>query len=159
MGRNGHQKLAARAKHPTYLSESGEIVVEMLDNIERGHKVKRRIGEWELLERAYLNIGQAALATVPHGFFIDVDPLGLPISRQVGQHRSGPASNVEDPPLLPVARAEVPVQDLQQDPPPADEPPVDVLHLTVFGVILPLQISKPDPLSRQGRGSGSGARK
>jgi len=30
---------------------------------------------------------------------------------------------------------------LQQDPPPADEPPVDVLDLTVFGVILSLQIS------------------
>jgi hypothetical protein len=113
MGRNGHQKLAAGAKHSADLSECPEIVVEMLDNIESGHKVKRRIGEWELLEGAYLNVGQAALATVAHGFFIDVDPLGLPISRQMGEHRSGPASDVEDPPLLPVARPQVPVQELQ----------------------------------------------
>ena len=35
--------------------------------------------------------------------------------------------------------AQVLVEDLEQDPSPADEPPVDVLDLAVLGVVLALQ--------------------
>ena len=51
-------------------------------------------------------------------------------------------------------RAQVAVQDLQQNPPPADEPPVDVLHPAVFRVVLALQISNPTP---EGSVDASGA--
>jgi hypothetical protein len=57
------------------------------------------------------------------------------------EHRSGPTTNVEDPPLVCGPLAKVSVEDLQQDPSPADEPPVDILHLAVLGVILALQVS------------------
>jgi hypothetical protein len=139
MRRNGHENLAARAQHPTHLSEGGSVVVEVFDDVKSSDEIEGAVLEWEGLSCAQLNIDQAALATVPHRLCIDVDALRLSIRGQVGQHRSSSAPHVEDPALVYMSAAYVPVQELQQDPPAADEPPVDILHLPVLAVVLSLQ--------------------
>jgi hypothetical protein len=63
-------------------------------------------------------------------------------TRQVGQHRSGPTTDIEDPASTGRARAEVPVEDREEDAPAADEPPVDILDPVVFPVELSLQVSR-----------------
>jgi hypothetical protein len=59
----------------------------------------------------------------------------------VAEHRPGAATDVEDAPPIGSVLAQVAVEDLEQDAPPADEPPVDVFDLAVLGVILALQVS------------------
>jgi hypothetical protein len=38
---------------------------------------------------------------------------------------------------------QIPVKNLEQDPSAADEPPVNVLDLTIFAVVLSLQATNP----------------
>ena len=113
----------------------------MLDNIESRHQVKGTVLEGQGLGSAETDICQATLAAVTNGLLIDVHALRLAVRGQVREHGPGPAADVKDPALVGTVLAEVPVEDLEQDAPPADEPPVDVLHLAVLGVVLPLQIS------------------
>lgn len=79
--------------------------------------------------------------TVPHRFFIDIDALSVSICGKVSQYGSGTTTNIEDPALICSALAYISAQDLEQDPSPAHEPPVDILHLAVLAVVLSLQIS------------------
>ena len=141
MGRHGDQHLAAGAQHPANLAQRRGVIVEVLDNIESRHQVKGAVLEGQGLGSAETDISQAPLAAVTNGLFIDVHALRLAVGGKVGEHGPGPAADVKDPAFVGTVLAEVPVEDLEQDAPPADEPPVDVLHLAVLGVVLPLQIS------------------
>jgi hypothetical protein len=77
---------------------------------------------------------------VADGFEVHVYAPSIAEPRQVGQHRSGSTTDVED--LASIGRAEVRVEDREEDAPAADEPPVDVLDPVVFPVELSLQISR-----------------
>jgi hypothetical protein len=138
-----HEKMAARAEHPAHLSKGRGVVIEVFDHVKSCDQVKRVLRKRQIGRLTQGNVDQASLAAVPHGFFVDVDALNLSKCGEVGQHRPGPATDVEDPTRS--ISAHVLVEDLQQNPSSPDEPPVDVLHLAVLGVILPLQVREPRP--------------
>jgi len=81
-----------------HLSEGRDIVVQVLEHIEGSNQINRAGGEGQFLCCAQTNIDQSTLVTIPNGFLIDVDALRFAICGEVGQHRSGSATNVEDPP-------------------------------------------------------------
>jgi hypothetical protein len=133
--------MPAGSKHPAHLAKRGDVVVKVFDHIKRRDQVKGPIPERQRRGLAQPNISQAALDAVPNRFFIDIHALRLSERGEMDEHRSGPTTNVEDPPLVCGPLTEVSVEDLQQDPSPAHEPPVDVFHPAVLGVVLALQIS------------------
>ena len=110
----------------------------MLDYIEGRDQIECVLLKWEAVGARLGDLTQSAVVAVADRFQVHVDALRISEARQVGQHRSGATADIEDP-AMGIARAQVPVEDREQDAPATDEPPVDVLHLVVFPVELSLQ--------------------
>jgi hypothetical protein len=109
----------------------------VLDDVEGSHQIECFLLKGQAVGARLRHLLQPAVVAVADGFQVHVDALRISESREVGQHGSG-ATAIEDP-AMGIARAEVPVEEREQDAPAADEPPVDVLHLVVLPVELSLQ--------------------
>ncbi len=110
----------------------------MLDDVKGRHQVECVLFKGQAVGARLRHLLQSPIVAVADRFQVHVDALRISESRKVGQHGSRATADVEDPAMA-IARAEVPVEDREQDAPTADEPPVDVLHLVVFTVELSLQ--------------------
>jgi hypothetical protein len=111
----------------------------MLDDVEGRHEVECFLFKRQAVGARLGHLLQPAVVAIANRFEVHIDTLRISVGRQVGQHRSCAAADIEDPAPVGSVRAEVPVEDREQDAPAADEPPVDVLHLVVLPVELSLQ--------------------
>src|SRR5438874_417937 len=100
MGRHGDQHLATRPQHAPNLAKGRGVVVQMLDDVKRSHKVEGGVSERERLGGAELDVRQTALAAVADRLLVDVDALRLAVRGQVGEHRPSPTTDVKDPSLV-----------------------------------------------------------
>jgi hypothetical protein len=114
----------------------------VLDHVEGRDQVEGILLERKAVGARLCHLLQPSVVAVADRFEVHVHAPRISESREVGQHRSGTTTDVEDLATVGRARAEVSVEDREQDAPAADEPPVDVLHPVVFPVELSLQISR-----------------
>src|SRR5438552_1186302 len=145
VGGHGDEHVAAGAQHAPRLAEGGGVVVQVLDHVECRHEIEAGILERKRRRLTQPNVLEAALAAVSDRLRVDVDAFGLAERRQVAEHRARPAAHVEDSPWPSAVVSDISIEDLDQDSPPADEPPVDVLDLAVLAVVLAFQSRISDP--------------
>jgi len=110
----------------------------VLDDVEGCDQIECLIFKRQAVGARLRHLLQSPIVAVSDRFQVHVDALRSSESREVGQHGSGAAADIEDP-AMGIARAEITLEDREQDASAADEPPVDVLHLVVFPVELSLQ--------------------
>ena len=96
VGRYGDDERAARTRDPPQLAQRAPVVRGVLDDVEAGDEVERRIGEGHALDCAAAR-RMAAEARRGHGAGVGVDPDHHPASAQVVEHASRSAARIEDP--------------------------------------------------------------
>ena len=154
-GRYRHQQEPAGPEQPDRLAEPPAVVVEVLEHVEREHRIDRRRRERQRLEVADDVLEPRHRTARVDGIRIDPDDAarGARDRPQPHQALGGAAADRGDPPGR--ALAELAAEHLHEDPLPASEPPVPLLEaavsLGVLAVHRPFRV-EPSPAGPGGRG-------
>jgi hypothetical protein len=110
----------ALGKHP-------DVVLDVLDRVEQRHGVDGAGGHGEVERRADLGVGKATRVAHVDQFLGHVDALHRAVARQRAEHPAGAAADVQQSQVAPPAQ--LAVQQVEEDAPPADEPEMGLLQL------------------------------
>jgi hypothetical protein len=90
------QKSAIRAKHSPHLFQTCDIVIQMLNDIQRGDQLERTIFKWQRLSDCLLNIFKAAGVTKSDCLRRNIYSGCLAKLREQLQVRASPAAHIQN---------------------------------------------------------------
>ncbi len=97
VGGHGDQQPAAGARHPPQLDERGDVVGDVLDHVQAGDEVKRRVLPGKLLQPADAHLAQAAPTGQLGRVGVELDPAHLAaVVDKLHQGAARAAAGVED---------------------------------------------------------------
>ena len=97
VGGDGDQQRAAGRDHAAQLAQRGEVVLEVLDHVERGGQLEGVGGERHLQDRAFDHLARAALARERDAGLRELDPGDRAVTGEVDHVAPRAAAGVEDP--------------------------------------------------------------
>src|SRR6185369_12078445 len=94
--RHKYQHTPAGPQHTPHLSESGKIVVHVLDYVECSYEIEGSVVVRKLFTCAKLHVLQSALATERQRVFRNIDTFCVAVFRKHQQICTRPAADVEN---------------------------------------------------------------
>jgi len=122
--RHKQQHAPAGSQHASHLFQSREIVVHVLNHVERRHQIERAVFVRKFLSRAEFYFIETTLATERECIFRNIDALRFAVLRKHQQIRARAAADVENPgPPIRHLTANI-CNKAGEDVAPADMPPM-----------------------------------
>ena len=129
---------------PAQLRDSPFVIIDMFNNVETGHNIERAVWVWKVFESsASQQPFFSHLAKFKRHRFV-VDAKSLPISGKMLQRDSRPAPRIEHS-MLHFRIIQKFGDQLKDDAPPGDEPPVVMLKSEILSVVVDVH---PDNIAR-----------
>src|ERR1700752_3190341 len=126
--RHKQQHSSTWTQNPSLLTEPGEIVVHVLNHIERGYQIECAVCVRKLFTRAESYFFESTLTTESKCIFRNINTLCLAILRQHHQVRTRSTTDVENP-RTPIGHLPANLfHESGEDLAPSDVPPMRLFH-------------------------------
>ena len=96
MRRGENEDATARLEHAAQLSQRADVVVEMLEDVERCHEVEGARRERQVHDICVAHVAEPSLATELQSLVGDVDAFGRAEAAKLLEHEPGSAPGIED---------------------------------------------------------------